>query len=43
MKINFLEINEFITEENIAKNKQCNIENCKYCPQGVFQEIRLTK
>ena len=43
MKINFLEINEFITEENIAKNKQCNIENCKYCQKGVFQEIRLTK
>lgn len=41
-KINYDSIDEFITTENINKNKFNNSYHCKYCPQGVFQEIKLS-
>lgn len=41
--INYDDIDQFMTIKNLKKNKKSYFEYCKYCPQGVHQELSLSK
>lgn len=42
IKLDYSKMDNCAIEQILNKNKMLNINNCKYCPQGVFQDINLT-
>lgn len=40
-KISYSELDDFFTEKMLLSNKGNKLEQCKYCPQGIFEDFKL--